>query len=242
MSSISQKVKNTALKILDETDWDVENELTQLKSRVMEYDLARLRIEHSEEGKHRFYIDWGESYLADKKQFTFLRNMTLPAIVIAEQQIRALWIHEEEQPRCSSIDGHIYSSDSISKTCDLCSESVPGFGACKPKVRLFVLPLLKKTNQTMIFSLSPTSIKPWREHQLKLHRSGLPVIAVVTTFELEDVKSDEHRWARVRVGVRDIASKANLDVAIQAKRRQLQFTQMIWDRDYCENGDRIRSG
>jgi len=93
----------------------------------------------------------------------------------------------------------------------------------------------------MIFSLSPTSMKPWREHQLKLHRSGLPTVAVITTFELEDVKSESFRWARVRVGVRDVASKSQLEVALSTLQKITMLKQRITPLDFVEKGDRSQT-
>lgn len=238
MISVSTEAKQQVLKDLDLTEWDLEHEIAVLKNSVIENDLPQIRIEHNETGKHRFYIDKGESYLANWKQFHFLKVMTLPALVVAEQQIRALWLEGEDQARCSAIDGQITSSNPISKACEQCPESIPGFGSCKPKVRLFVLPLLKRWHQPMIFSLSPTSIKLWREHQLKLYRSGLPAVAVITTFELEDVKTEEYRWARVKVGVRDIASKSKLMEAIQFQQTIRHLKKRIIDRDFNEKGDK----
>jgi len=91
----------------------------------------------------------------------------------------------------------------------------------------------------MIFSLSPTSMKPWREHQLKLHRSGLPTVSVITTFELEDLKSDTFRWARVRVGVRDVATKEQLTLAMSVLNGIAILKQRISPQDFMELGDKL---
>ena len=230
--------KEKILEELEESGWDVNQELELLTSRMKKQDLPRLRIEHSEEGKHRFYVDSGESYIKGKKQFTFLRATELKAIVFEEQQVRAFWKDDEEHPRCYSIDDQILSTEPLSPTCEQCPESIPGFGGCKPKVRLFLLPLLKKEIQPMVMSLSPTSIKPWREHQLKLQRSGLPPVAVLTTFELEDCANDTFRWARVQVGIRGIVSKANLLLAKQAQQGISKFKTRVILKDFCETGDR----
>ena len=238
---ITQKNKELILNTLNSTDWDLDQELVKLEHHMQQHDLPRLRIDHNEEGKHRFYIDFGESYLTAKKQFSFLRAITLPAIVFAEQQVRALWEVDAEHPRCYSIDGQILASDPVSKSCEHCPESIPGFGSCKPKVRLFVLPLLKQAGKPMVLNLSPTSIRPWREHQLKLLRSGLPAVAVVTTFELEDLKSEEFRWARVRVGIRDIATRENLIAARVALQSIDRLKNRIVSQDYSERGDRVDS-
>lgn len=238
---ITKKNKELILDNLSSTDWDIDRELASLEHHMQRHDLPRLRIDHHEEGKHRFYIDFGESYLAANKQFRFLRALTLPAIVFAEQQVRALWLADADHPRCYSIDGQVLAVDPVCKSCEHCPESIPGFGSCKPKVRLFVLPLLKQVSRPMVMALSPTSIKPWREHQLKLHRSGLPVVAVVTTFELEDLKSEEFRWARVRVGIRDIATRENLIAARAALQSIDRLKNRIVSQDYSERGDRVDS-
>ena len=231
--------KEKILEELEESGWDVNQELELLTSRMKKQDLPRLRIEHSEEGKHRFYVDSGESYIKGKKQFTFLRATELKAIVFEEQQVRAFWKDDEEHPRCYSIDDQILSTEPLSPTCEQCPESIPGFGGCKPKVRLFLLPLLKKEIQPMVMSLSPTSIKPWREHQLKLQRSGLPPVAVLTTFELEDCANDTFRWARVQVGIRGIVSRENLGRAKQAQVGISRIKTRVIPKDFCEAGDRV---
>jgi hypothetical protein len=69
----------------------------------------------------------------------------------------------------------------------------------------------------MIFNISPSSIKLWRDHQLRLARSGIPQIAVITTFELMDTQTEEFRWARVEVGIREIVSKPQLKKALDAR-------------------------
>jgi hypothetical protein len=236
---ITKTDKDIILKSLTATDWDIDQELNELESLLKTQDLPRLRIDHQDEGKHRFYVDSGESYLTAQKRYSFLRALTLPVIVFAEQQIRAVWQEGEDHPRCYAIDGQILSTDPVSKSCEHCPESIIGFGSCKPKVRLFLLPLLKQANRAMVMALSPTSIKPWREHLRKLHRSGLPAVAVVTTFELEDIKNDSFRWARVRVGIREIASRENLVAAQTAKRSIARMKNQLATPDFSELGDRM---
>jgi hypothetical protein len=231
--------KEKILEELEQTGWDVNQELELLTSRMKKQDLPRLRIEHSEEGKHRFYVDRGESYIKGKKQFTFLRMTELKAIVFEEQQVRAFWKEDEEHPRCYSIDDQILSTEPLSPTCEHCPESIPGFGGCKPKIRLFILPLLKKEMQPMVMSLSPTSILPWREHQLRLNRSGLPPVAVITTFGLEDMLNDNFRWARVEVGIRGIVSREHLTIAKKAQKGIVRIKTKVILQDFSEAGDRI---
>jgi hypothetical protein len=233
--------KEKILEDLGQTEWDVEQELLALNERVKQHDLPRLRIEHHEEGKHRFYIDFGESYMASSKQYLFLRMTEVQVIVFEEQEIRAFWRKDEDHPHCYAIDEKVLVADPVSKSCRHCRESIPGFGSCKPKVRLFVLPLFKKMKQPMILSLSPTSIRPWREHQLRLKRSGLPTVAVRTTLSLEDIQFENFRWAKAIVGIRGIASRDQLTKARQAYESIIPLRNRIGAQDYAEKGDRSES-
>ena len=72
-------------------------------------------------------------------------------------------------------------------------------------------------------NLSPTSIKFWNAHKKKLQRSNLPVVAVNTTFELEDVKKGSYRWATVKLGMDGIASKSTLVIAKMCGVRPIRF-------------------
>jgi hypothetical protein len=231
--------KEKILEELGATDWDVDKELEILRTRIKKQDLPRLRIDHHQDGKHRFFIDYGESYIKGSKQFDYLKVKTLKVIVFEEQQIRAFWLEDDDHPRCYAIEDQILSAEPLSGTCEECPESIPGFGACKPKLRLFVLALINKDMQPMVMSLSPTSIKPWREHQLKLQRSGLPPVAVLTTFELEDCANDTFRWARVQVGIRGIVSRENLGRAKQAQVGISRIKTRVIPKDFCEAGDRV---
>ena len=91
----------------------------------------------------------------------------------------------------------------------------------------------------MVLSLSPTSIKPWRDHQLRLKRSGLPPVAVITTFALEDMVNDGFRWARVQVGIRGIVSREHLLQAKQAQQDIARLKNRVILQDFSEAGDRI---
>jgi len=42
-------------------------------------------------------------------------------------------------------------------------------------------------------------------------------VAVVTTFDLEDRKSEASRWARVPVGIKDITSKEKVVMAVACR-------------------------
>ena len=91
----------------------------------------------------------------------------------------------------------------------------------------------------MVLSLSPTSIKPWREHQLRLKRSGLPPVAVITTFGLEDTINDGFRWARVQVGIQGIVSRENLILAKEAQQGISGVKTRVIPQDFSEAGDRV---
>ena len=90
----------------------------------------------------------------------------------------------------------------------------------------------------LIMNLSPTSIKHWNAHKKKLQRSNLPVVAVNTTFELEDVKKNGYRWAEVKLGMDGIASKELLILAKAARTELEEFTTRITHRDFDDAGDR----
>ena len=217
MIKVAKAALDTALEHLAETGWDIDNELQRLELHRLEYDFPRLRIDHNEEGKHQFFIDKGESYLSEDKQNVLLKHQTLPVIVLEEQNVRALWLEGHEQSRCAAVDGIIYSKEPMATACDHCPESIRGVGMCKPGVRLYVLPLIKRRSRPMVFNISPSSIRLWRDHQLRLARSGIPQIAVITTFELMDTLTEDYRWARVEVGIREIVSKPQLKKALAAR-------------------------
>ena len=48
--------------------WDMEKELEDQSIVSSGFELPRVRIEHKDNGKHRMYIDTGESYLDDDSQ------------------------------------------------------------------------------------------------------------------------------------------------------------------------------
>jgi hypothetical protein len=217
MIKVSKAALDSALEQLSETGWDIDKELQRLELQIKKFDIPRLRIDHHEDGKHRFFIDRGESYLTEDKQFVFLKHRIMPVIVLQEQNVRALWLEGQEQSRCASVDGVIYSKEPLASACEHCPESQPGVGACKPGVRLYVLPLIKRRSRLMVFNISPSSIRLWRDHQLRLARSGIPQIAVITTFELMDTQTEDYRWARVEVGIREIVSKPQLQKALAAR-------------------------
>jgi hypothetical protein len=88
-------------------------------------------------------------------------------------------------------------------------------------------------------NLSPTSIKHWNAHKKKLQRSNLPVVAVNTTFELEDVKKNGYRWAEVKLGMSGIADRSTLVIARTARAELEELTKRITEADFSDSGDKF---
>ncbi len=218
--------------------WDMEKELNELHTKSSGFELPRVRIEHKDNGKHRMYIDSGESYLDDDCQEIVMPGNKLTAVVFAEQLIRAFWKEGEEVPACSAIDGRPVGSDPVSDACSSCEHGVIS-GACKPKVRLLLLAEIDGKVNPLIMNLSPTSIKHWNAHKKKLQRSNLPVVAVNSTFELEDVRKNGYRWAEVKLGMDGIASKDMLVLARTARTELEQLTDRITPSDFDDAGDKF---
>ena len=189
--------------------WDYADQMDELHTESSGFELPRVRIEHKDNGKHRMYIDTGESYLETDTQEINIPGNKLTAVCFAEQFIRALWQEGAEVPLCSAIDDMPVGKEPLAETCKRCEHGVIG-GACKPKSRLFLLAEINGEVKPLVFALSPTSIGAWHQHKKKLQRSNLPVVAANTTFTLEDVKKGTYRWAKVRVGIDGIASKEML--------------------------------
>ena len=217
--------------------WDMEKELSGLATESSQFELPRVRIEHKDNGRHRMYIDSGASYLDDGSQEIDIPDNKLTAVVFAEQNIRAFWKEGEEVPACSGIDDMPMGIKPLAESCKRCEHGVMG-GKCKPKVRLLLLTEVNGEIKPLIMNLSPTSIKHWNAHKKKLQRSNLPVVAVNTTFELEDVKKNGYRWAEVKLGMDGIASKELLILAKAARTELEEFTTRITHRDFDDAGDR----
>ena len=223
---------------LRESGWDFQEELDQLATQSQRLDLPRIRIEHKENGRHRIYVDTGESYVPDGQELKLPGNQ-LTAVVFAEQYIRALWKDGEQLPVCSGINDAPTVPQPVSDSCVGCQEAVIGSGQCKPKVRLLLLTEINEQIRPLIFNLPPTSIKHWNSHKHKLQRSKLPVVAVNTTFGLEDVKRNGYRWAEVQIGIDGIASTEMLTIAKQARSELQRITANIDQADFNEPGDRL---
>ncbi len=216
--------------------WDMDKLLEDQSTESTSFELPRVRIEHKKNGKHRMYIDNGESYLDDGSQEVDIPGNKLSGIVFAEQSIKALWEEGAEVPRCSAIDNVPMGQDPLAETCKHCEHGVIG-GPCKSKSRLFMLVEMDGEVKPLVFALSPTSIKHWNAHKKKLQRSNLPIVAVNTTFELMDVKKGTYRWAEVKAGVDGIASKDMLLLAKQARDQFEEVTNVITSHDYSDPGD-----
>ena len=217
--------------------WDMEKELAGMAVETTQFELPRVRIEHKDNGKHRMYIDSGESYLDDQSQEIEIPDNKLTAVVFATQSIRAFWRENEKVPACSGIDDMPVGKEPLAETCKRCEHGVIG-GACKPKSRLFMLAEIEGEVKPLVFALSPTSIKHWNAHKRKLTRSNLPIVAVNTTFELEDVKKNGFRWSESIIGMDGIASKELLILARTARTEFEELTKRISDADFSESGDK----
>ncbi len=229
---------NVIAKQLEEAGFDLNEELSQIETTGNGIDLPRIRIEHKDNGKHRMYIDYGESYLDDDLQEKTLSGNQLEGIIFAEQNIRALWIENEALPKCSAINEIPIVDNPVNASCAGCPESVIGTGNCKPKVRLWLLVKTDEGVKPFIFALSPTSIKHWNNHKKMLKRSKLPVVAVNTVFSLEDVKKNGYRWAEVTIGINGVADKEMLVLAKQYRDELERLMKTITDKDYSDPGDK----
>jgi len=217
--------------------WDLDQELAGMTVETTQLELPRVRVEHKENGKHRMYIDTGESYLNADTQEIEIPGNKLTAVVFAEQFIRAYWNEGEEVPACSAIDDQPIGQDPLAEACRHCEHGVMG-GTCKPRVRLLLFAEVNGEVRPLIMNLSPTSIKHWNAHKKKLTRSNLPVVAVNTTFELEDVKRNNYRWAEVSIGMAGIAKKQILIIARTARTEFEALTKRISDADFSDSGDK----
>ena len=235
----NQMIETDAVKqALSVAGWDHQAELDGMAVETTQFELPRVRIEHKDNGKHRMYIDTGESYIDSDTQEVDIPGNKLTAVVFAEQFIRAFWEKESEVPLCSAIDDQPIGQEILSDNCKHCDHGVIG-GSCKPKVRLLMLAEIDGEVRPLIMNLSPTSIKFWNAHKKKLQRSNLPVVAVNTTFELEDVKKGSYRWATVKLGMDGIASKEMLIIAKTARTELEALTDRITPSDFDDAGDKF---
>ena len=235
----NKMIETDAIKhVLSVAGWDLDTELAGMAVETTQLELPRVRIEHKDNGKHRMYVDTGESYLDSDSQEVDIPGNKLTAVVFAEQFIRAFWEKESEVPLCSAIDDQPIGQEVLSDSCKHCEHGVIG-GSCKPKVRLLMLAEIDGEVRPLIMNLSPTSIKHWNAHKKKLQRSNLPVVAVNTTFELEDVKKRSYRWAEVKLGMDGIADRSTLVIAKTARTELEELTKRISDADFSDSGDKF---
>jgi hypothetical protein len=225
---------------LADAGWNFEEEVQSIHVEKNRLDLPRVRIDHNDNGKHRMYIDLGDSYLEDDANENALKGNQITAVVFAEQTIRAFWKDGTQSPTCSAINNKPITREPISDECQSCDHGVIG-GDCKPKIRLLLLSEIDGEAKPLIFNLSPTSIKHWNLHKKKLQRSNLPVVAVNTTFSLKDIKKNGYRWAEVDIGIDGIASKEMLTLAKQARVELEKLVSRIDEQDFNEPGDRLSS-
>ena len=90
----------------------------------------------------------------------------------------------------------------------------------------------------LVFNLSPTSIKHFRNHVSKLARSKAPYISVVTRFSLQDTKKNSFRWAEVIPDVERVVSQEELKTALQIREQFKSQLADVSDRDYDDPGDK----
>ena len=235
----TQMIKTDKVKrALETAGWDMEKELEGLSSESSTFELPRVRIDHNDKGKHRMYIDAGESYLDDESQEIEIPGNKLTAVVFAFQNIRAFWEEGQDLPTCSAIDDLPMGQEPLAGNCRHCEYGNFGQGKCKPKARLLLLAKIGDEVKPLLFNLSPPSIKHWSAHKKKLTRSNLPVVAVNTTFELEDVRRNNYRWAEVVLNMDGIASKEMLMMAKTARTEFETLTKRISDADFSDSGDK----
>ena len=217
-------------------DFDEEVVLTVPEKTAI--DLPRVKIEHRNNGRHRMYLDLGESYIKQEEQEIDIQNNELVGVIFAAESIRALWKEGESLPACSAINGEPTVSDPISEQCKNCPKAKIG-GECKSKQILCRFIEIDGKLMLVVFALSPTSIKHWRSHANKLSRSQLPYVSVQTLMKLKDVKKNGYRWAEVEFDVMDLATDEQLEMARKARTELEKFRQNITEKDFDDPGDKL---
>ena len=216
---------------------DIDSEIKSMMQNIETFP-PRVRIEHSSSGLHRMFIDLGESYDAEAVNQIDLPGNEISGIVCYAQAIKALWAEGESVPRCASVENQPTVAESINGNCLSCPEGRIGIGRCKAKIRLLLLTWLEDKPTLLVFNLSPTSIKHWRNHVSKLARSKSPYIAVHTRFSLSDTKKNTFRWAEVLLDVDRVVTQEELNAAL-AIREQFKAQMVdISEADYSDPGDK----
>lgn len=243
MTKRNNKNQTTALvkpdqlqKDLKAAGFDYDLELKD-QAKGLNIEPPRVKIEHSDSGRHRMYIDFGESYFKGDKQFEDINNNKLEAIIALAQPVRAWFVEGEKYPKCAGIEDMPTVPDPICETCIRCKEAIPKEGSCKPKMRLFLLRRKNGSYQPLVLPLSPTSIKRWKNHIKALQRDKIPYIAVVTTFELEDTKKDNYRWAEVKLGINGTTTEEELQAIMEFRTHYKDLFGQIDKRDFEDPGD-----
>lgn len=217
---------------------NIDAEIAEM-TRGFQLQPPRVRIEHSASGRHRMFIDHGESYSDEVPDEIDLPGNALSGIVCFAQTIRAMWSENEPLPRCAAVDNKPTVPEPVHPACTGCAESVIGNGKCKPKVRLVVLAFVDGKPTLVVFPLSPTSIKRWRSHVSKLARSKAPYTAVVTRFSLDDIQKNSFRWAEVSLSVDRVVTKEELKAALSIRDQLDQQLKDIEEADYNDPGDKL---
>jgi len=224
--------KDSGIVVFDEISQlrniDINTEVATMVENIPP-TLVRVRIDHSPSGRHRMFIDNGESYDGSQDVQVDVPNNVFTGIVVYSQTVSALWVEGENVPRYSAIDGKVTSG----------AGSEIHASQAKDKVRLFVLTFTDSKPQLVVFNLSPTSIKHWRIHVQRLARSKAPAIAVITKFCLADVQRNSFRWAEVKCSVKRVVTQEELDVAMALRDECRQTFGVIAESDFDDPGDRV---
>ena len=233
MNEVS-KTRPNPLATLDE---DFSEDVAQMMEGV-HVEPPRVRILHQTNGKHKMYIDHGESYFGEEGEQETPLPKGLTGIVIQAQFIRALFNEGEHLPECAAVEGVPVVSRPPAESCLKCPESIIGKGRCKPKVRLFILAQTKGAPKLVVFPLSPTSIKRWKSHIRKLAKSGAPHFAVVTRFQLKDTAKNGYRWAEVTMDVERVVTKEELKQVRELRAEFESRMKEVNDQDFNDPGDK----
>ena len=224
--------------LLARVGFDVEQELIT-QQQGLNIQPPRVKIEHSQSGRHRLYVDRGETYLDSEAQIEDLKDNAFEGIVALAQPVRAYFENGQKMPKCAAIGNIPTVIEPLSKSCIGCSYNKIG-SPCKPKIRLFVLRRKGDKYEPVIFPLSPTSIKHWNDHIRKLSRQKIPYIAVTTTFGLEDVENHPYRWAEVLLGINGGVSEQELLAIKDFRQTYTDYMQQVHKADFEDPGDVVK--
>ena len=225
--------------LLRQNGFDPEAEMDSTLPNSNTIDLPRIRIDIRDNGSHKLYVDYGESYLDAEEREHYLQENKLEGVIIASQLIKSYWKTGDTIPVCSSIDGNIRSENPLSDSCANCSEAIIGEGLCKSKIRLLLLSKINDKITPLLLNLPPTSIKHFEAHKKRLMRSKLPLIAANTVFSLVPVKKNGYQWGEIEFSMNGIADKEMLMFAKKARDQLKKFTEHIAEKDYVEQGDKV---